>query len=87
MQLLKRLSKECLLALSVIIPTTIGLGYALGAPFFQLAPLDIQMHNTYLVVRPTNLVLLVSLPLWLLAQLVRVIWHLLRRLVSPTSEI
>jgi hypothetical protein len=29
------------------------------------------MHNTYFVVRPWELVVLLSLPLWLLAQLVR----------------
>ncbi|QJX46483.1 hypothetical protein HMJ29_05850 [Hymenobacter taeanensis] len=78
MPLLTWLRREVLIALGILVPTTVGLGCVLGTAFFQLAPLDLQMHNTYFVVRPWEIVALLSLPQWLLVQLVRGVFRWLR---------
>lgn len=71
MPLLKRICKEALIGLGLILPVMVGLGCMLGFGIFRRPLLDIQVHNTYFVLRPWELVLLVSWPLWLFVQLVR----------------
>lgn len=78
--MLKVLKRELWVALGVLLPVTIGLGVMLGFDLLRRSVLDIQLHNTYFVLRPRELVLLISLPLWLLVQLARGVWHALRRL-------
>jgi uncharacterized protein YneF (UPF0154 family) len=72
-------------AVGVLLPVTIGLGVMLGFDLLRRPILDIQLHNTYFVLRPWVLVLLVSLPLWLLVQLARGIWYGLRRLCKQAA--
>jgi hypothetical protein len=79
MRLLKWLRTEVLVVLGIVVPTAVGIGCALGASVFQYPILDIQLHNTYFVVCPWELVALLSLPQWLLVQLVWGVVYWLRR--------
>ncbi|WP_167855415.1 hypothetical protein [Hymenobacter fodinae] len=71
MKFWKRLYREVLLAVTITILVAVGLMFLLGPYFFQVSPLDIQLHNTYIIIHSWELVLLLSLPIWLLAQLTR----------------